>query len=147
MGSYLSFINNRAFAVSGSFPDENYAREIMQLFTVGLWQLRSDGTRVKDSNGEDIPTYDIQDIVTLARVWTGFQQQSARQNLETRSGDGATNYVDPMKINPNYRDRFPKTNLWDGNRTVICIHSLRYVRYSFAMALYGIGELVQGGRG
>ena len=40
MADYLSFRRNRAFAVAGSFPDENYAREIMQLFSIGLWKLK-----------------------------------------------------------------------------------------------------------
>ena len=45
------------YAGGANFPDENFAREIMQLFTVGLWKLNSDGTQQRDQNGEPIPTY------------------------------------------------------------------------------------------
>ena len=45
MADYLTFRNNRAFAAAGTVPDENFAREVMQLFTVGLWELSMDGRR------------------------------------------------------------------------------------------------------
>ncbi|CAE7642792.1 bPT2, partial [Symbiodinium pilosum] len=57
MGDYLTYKRNRAFDSDGAYPDENYAREIMQLFTIGLWQLNPDGTRMLDSDGNQIPTY------------------------------------------------------------------------------------------
>jgi len=65
------FFQNKAYAFSGKFPDENYAREIMQLFTIGLWKLNNDGTRMTDPNDptQYIPTYDIEDIVQFSRVW------------------------------------------------------------------------------
>ncbi len=73
MGWYLSHAGNQKADPSiPRFPDENYAREIMQLFTIGLWELNSDGSRKLDSNGEPIPTYDNGDITELARVFTGL---------------------------------------------------------------------------
>ncbi|MCU0796217.1 MAG: DUF1800 family protein [Akkermansiaceae bacterium] len=73
MGWYLSHVGNqRADPSIPRFPDENYAREIMQLFTIGLWDLHPDGTRKRDAAGEPIPTYDNGDITEMARVFTGL---------------------------------------------------------------------------
>jgi len=74
MGAYLSHINNRkADTTRNIHPDENYAREIMQLFSIGLYELKTNGSRVKDSKGRDIPTYNNNDIKQLAKVFTGLQ--------------------------------------------------------------------------
>ncbi len=75
MGIYLSHLRNRAQYVSGGvtiFPDENYAREIMQLFSIGLVLRHPDGSLVLDAGGLPIPTYDNDDIAELARVMTGL---------------------------------------------------------------------------
>lgn len=73
MGFYLSHFNNyRSFPTQNIQPDENYAREIMQLFTIGLYELNNDGTRQTDANGSFIPTYDNNDIKELAKVFTGL---------------------------------------------------------------------------
>lgn len=73
MGLYLSFLRNeREDPATGRLPDENYAREVMQLFTIGLWMLNPDGTRQKDENGQDIPTYNQRDIMGMAKVFTGL---------------------------------------------------------------------------
>ena len=73
MGRYLSHIGNqKARPEINQFPDENFARELMQLFTIGLWQLNMDGTRKLDGAGNFIPTYDNGDITELARVFTGL---------------------------------------------------------------------------
>lgn len=72
MGDYLTFKRNRAFDESNNYPDENFAREIMQLFTIGLWKLNPDGTRMKDAAGQDIPTYSNEHIMNFARVFTGI---------------------------------------------------------------------------
>lgn len=90
MGVYLTHINNRrGDPVNNIHPDENYAREIMQLFTIGLYQLHPDGSRKVGDNGKGIPTYDNGDITQLARVFTGIK--SARYQYEWPSaelGDG-----------------------------------------------------------
>lgn len=73
MGLYLSHYNNpREIPEENLHPDENYAREIMQLFSIGLYELNQDGTRKKDSEGRDIPTYNNNDIKELAKVFTGL---------------------------------------------------------------------------
>jgi len=73
MGLYLSMIRNRRpDPETGQQPDENYAREIMQLFTIGLNELHPDGTLRLDARGLPIPTYTEADIVGLAHVFTGW---------------------------------------------------------------------------
>ncbi|WP_193211797.1 DUF1800 family protein [Luteolibacter marinus] len=73
MGMYLSHAGNQKADPSiNRFPDENFAREIMQLFSIGLWELNPDGSRKLDGSGEPIPTYDNGDITELARVFTGL---------------------------------------------------------------------------
>ena len=71
MGIYLTFLNSRKAASSGSVPDENFAREIMQLFSIGLYQLNLDGTQ-KLANNKPIETYTLDDVTGLARVFTGW---------------------------------------------------------------------------
>ncbi|MEM9529704.1 MAG: DUF1800 domain-containing protein [Pseudomonadota bacterium] len=72
MGSYLTYLQNtRGDAATGRVPDENYAREIMQLFTVGLVELNSDGSP-RLTNGEPREIYDNSDVTGLARVFTGL---------------------------------------------------------------------------
>ena len=73
MGIYLSHVGNRkADPANNVFPDENFAREIMQLFSIGLWELNQDGTRRLDAQGQPIPTYNNTNITEFARVFTGF---------------------------------------------------------------------------
>ena len=73
MGYYLSHLNNpKEDLANNVHPDENYAREIMQLFTIGLYELNLDGSRKLDSDGNFIPTYDNDDIKELAQVFTGL---------------------------------------------------------------------------
>ena len=64
-------------------PDENYAREIMQLFTIGLWQLNLDGSKKLDSEGKPIPTYTNDDIRQLARVFTGWVKPNHTESAYT----------------------------------------------------------------
>jgi len=73
MGWYLSHAGNQKADPSiPRYPDENYAREIMQLFTIGVWELNPDGSRKLDGAGEPIPTYDNDDVSELARTFTGL---------------------------------------------------------------------------
>ena len=77
MGSFLTFLNNRkANAATGSEPDENYARELMQLFTLGLYQLNIDGSPIM-SGGTPAVTYTQADVSGLARVFTGLSLASS----------------------------------------------------------------------
>ena len=73
MGIYLSHLRNRKTDVNANrFPDENYAREIMQLFTKGLYELTRDGRLRRDDEGNLIPTYDNEVIKEFAKVFTGL---------------------------------------------------------------------------
>lgn len=73
MGMYLSHINNpKSDAANNIHPDENYAREIMQLFSIGLFELNQDGTRKLDQQGNPIPTYSNDDIKEYAKIFTGL---------------------------------------------------------------------------
>jgi uncharacterized protein (DUF1800 family) len=73
MGLYLSHMQNRKEDLAiGRVPDENYAREIMQLFTIGLIELNEDGTPKLDSQSREIETYDNDDVTGLAKVFTGW---------------------------------------------------------------------------
>jgi uncharacterized protein (DUF1800 family) len=73
MGRYLTYIHNlKENPTTGQTPDENYAREVMQLMTIGLWQLNQDGTQKLDAGGKPIPTYTHDDISGLAKVFTGL---------------------------------------------------------------------------
>ena len=73
MGFYLSHLNNaRADPTSNTFPDENFAREVMQLFSIGLYELNEDGSRRLDADGAPIPTYDNNDIREFSKVFTGL---------------------------------------------------------------------------
>jgi uncharacterized protein (DUF1800 family) len=77
MGHYLSHVGNQKADPSiPRYPDENFARELMQLFTIGLWELHPDGSRKLDALGEPVPTYDNGDITELARVFTGLYYAS-----------------------------------------------------------------------
>jgi len=93
MGDYLSMgLSTRLN------PNENYAREIMQLFTVGLFMLNQDGTLQKDNNGDPIPTYSQDTVNNLTRVFTGWSTCSVAAscpNMTTNVPD----YIDPMLLN------------------------------------------------
>ncbi len=71
MGQFLSMLQNDK-GNANTDPDENYAREIMQLFTIGLYQLNDDGSQKLDQFGNPIPTYSNNDVMGLAKVFTGF---------------------------------------------------------------------------
>ena len=75
MGAYLNMKGSVA-ATGNTSPDENYAREVMQLFTIGLYQLNADGSR-KLQNGKPIETYQQTDVTNLAAIMTGWNFASA----------------------------------------------------------------------
>lgn len=73
MGCYLSHLKNRKEDVaSGRQPDENFAREVMQLFSIGLRRLNMDGTPMRDATGATLDTYTSDDVKGLAKVFTGL---------------------------------------------------------------------------
>lgn len=78
MGNYLTYLRSRkGDPTTGSQPDENYARELLQLFTVGLVELHPDGRPVVDNTGRELPVYDNGAIHELAKVFTGLGYQGA----------------------------------------------------------------------
>jgi uncharacterized protein (DUF1800 family) len=104
MGSYLNMLGNRKEDTrTGRVPDENYAREVMQLFSIGLVQLSSDGTP-RLSNGQAIDSYSPQDISQLARVFTGWE----RDRVDAADYASVTR---PMKHNA--------TNFQSGDKSVL----------------------------
>lgn len=80
MGSYLNMRGNQKADGKGREPDENYAREIMQLFTIGVAQLNANGT-VKTANGQPLETYTNEDIRGLAKVFTGWDYDKASNTV------------------------------------------------------------------
>ena len=73
MGIYLSHMRNmKEDPATNRLPDENFARELMQLFTIGLHELNNDGTPKLDATGKPIETYGNQDVMNLAKVFTGW---------------------------------------------------------------------------
>lgn len=128
MAEMLSFENSKSSSFvledSGarSFPDENYAREIMQLFTIGVYELNMDGTQKRDSSGSPISTYDNTDIQNFARAWTGFIMQLRRSNIEMRWRDGK-NRIDPMKIQGEFCIHWYKL-FYSAQYSQGCVHSL-----------------------
>lgn len=83
MSLYLTYRGNTKYnPQTGAMPDENYAREIMQLFSIGLLQLNQDGTPVQ-VNGANLETYGLDDITGLARVFTGWDFDLTTSNTST----------------------------------------------------------------
>jgi uncharacterized protein (DUF1800 family) len=73
MGRYLDMVNNDATPpASGLAPNENYARELLQLFSIGVNRLNPDGSTMLDAHGEPIPNYDQDEIEGFAHVFTGW---------------------------------------------------------------------------
>ncbi|OYU43667.1 MAG: hypothetical protein CFE44_17145 [Burkholderiales bacterium PBB4] len=82
MGAFLSTRDNKKEdPITGRLPDENYAREVMQLFSIGLYELNLDGTVKRNAQGQPIETYSAEDVSTLARVFTGYNQDYSRPTV------------------------------------------------------------------
>ena len=90
MGSYLNTRGNqKENTKTGRVPDENYSREVMQLFTIGLYKLNLDGTEKLDGNGEKIASYTQNDVTNLARVFTGYDfAYGSEPNVPLYNSDG-----------------------------------------------------------
>ncbi|MEO0899142.1 MAG: DUF1800 family protein [Bacteroidota bacterium] len=112
MGRYLSSIKNpKADYGLNTLPDENYAREVMQLFTIGLNELNNDGTLKLDAEGNTIPTYTNDDIQELAKVFTGLYYSKDKFGADNNNWNlGYNNWgrIPPMKVFSNYHDVSPK---------------------------------------
>ena len=113
MAHYLSFFKNeKEDPLTGRIPDENYAREVMQLFTIGLWQLNQDGTRKKDSNGQDIPAFNQADVMGLAKVFTGWSWSGSATTDDYWHGwagnAGGNNWNRPVMLYPQHHSTSEK---------------------------------------
>jgi len=106
MGKYLSYLGNSK-SQNGSHPDENYAREVMQLFSIGLYQLNLDGTKKTDSAGKPLPTYDQNDIQQMAKVFTGLSDDNGQFESEA-SFSSFHSRTSPMVAFDTYHDRSEK---------------------------------------
>ncbi len=101
MGEYLSMKGNRAPDPSENIrPDENYARELLQLFSIGLSQLNPDGTEKLDAEGVPLPTYNQSHVEAFAHVFTGWHFANAEDFRWPRNKD----YINPMVAWPEYHD-------------------------------------------
>ena len=87
MGVYLTWLGNqKEDPATGRNPDENFAREVMQLMTIGLYQLNTDGSVRTDSSGRPLPAYTADDIRGLAKVFTGYSYYSPTPSNGTFRG-------------------------------------------------------------
>lgn len=104
MGLYLSTMNNqKENPATGLHPDENYAREVMQLFTIGLDQLNPDGSVQLDAMGNPVPTYAYADISGLAKVFTGWGWYApVPTDLTFWDGVGEASETTAMSFYPEY---------------------------------------------
>ena len=109
MAHYLSHMKNqKEDPVTGRIPDENYAREVMQLFTIGLWQLNEDGSRKKDGNGRDIPSFQQADVMGLAKVFTGWSWNGSSKSYELWQGWRGANWKDQLQNYPDFHSTSEK---------------------------------------
>jgi uncharacterized protein (DUF1800 family) len=122
MGVYLTHLNNpKTHLPSNRFPDENYAREVMQLFTIGLNKLNNDGTEMLDAQGKVMPTYGIPEIGEFAKIFTGMTWSD---NMFWYGAHNDTSFIHPMRIDPAYHEPGEKkllNNLIVPNRSPVTI--------------------------
>ena len=115
MGDFLDMVHNdKPNPRRGTQPNENYAREVMQLFTIGLYKLNPDGSQQLDVNGQPIPTYDQDVVEGYAHIFTGWywaQTGTPTWNYVT------SNYRSPMMPFPEHHDTAAKI-LLNGTTTV-----------------------------
>lgn len=115
MAYYLTYLGNRkGDPDTGRMPDENYARELMQLFTIGLTELNMDGTPVEDGNGRPVETYDNSDITGLAKVFTGLSYNCYFFDLawdEDCEWDQESDVDEPMQVYDSFHSEESKSFL------------------------------------
>jgi uncharacterized protein (DUF1800 family) len=115
MGAFLNTAGNqKEDPTTGRVPDENYAREVMQLFTIGLYELNPDGTVRRDASGRPLETYGAADVTELARVFTGYQIDDSGPRITPLVGGG-------------WRPAYPYSRR--AMRFVPELHSLQPVRF------------------
>ena len=115
MATFLTYANNRKQYVDPDtnqtiYPDENYGREIMQLFSIGLFDLNMDGTP-KRRNGKRISSYGQQDVMEVSRVFTGLTYPHHTQPNNHSPSLWQSDSLHPMVCYNDYHDDQPKTFL------------------------------------
>jgi len=105
MSSYLTYGGNKKAYTRGTttiYPDENYARELMQLFTIGLSKLNLDGSEILDEEGNTVPTYTQDDVNEIARIFTGWdlKHNSKYGRASSKEGD----FTQPLEFTGRYHD-------------------------------------------
>ena len=112
MGVYLSSAQNRkANLAAGTAPDENYAREVMQLFSCGVYTQNQRGEYVLDGNGDRLENYDNGDITELAQVFTGLgltDVDGVLYNFDNPSVGSSARYLHPMTMLQSEHDESSK---------------------------------------
>jgi uncharacterized protein (DUF1800 family) len=111
MGAYLNMLNSAKPGVVNGVPqiaNENYARELMQLFTIGLYMLNPDGTLQLDSSGNPVPTYTEAQVQAFARAYTGWTYATATGGVPTSFPNNTSNYDAPMAAVESQHDLIAK---------------------------------------
>ena len=103
MGDYLDMIRS-----TRTNPNENYPREVLQLFNIGLFMLNQDGTLQRDGQGNPIPTYDQTTVNNFTKVFTGWGECNVTASCPNRVV-GSPNFKDPMLLVPTNHDLTAKT--------------------------------------
>jgi len=113
MGYYLNMLQSaKDDPAKGTHPNENYAREVLQLFSIGLGQLELDGTPKLDAQGRPIPTYDEAVVKGFARAFTGWTFANAT-SFHSADENARAAWTTPMKPDPAYHSSGTK-QLLDG---------------------------------
>src|SRR6266851_3416951 len=112
MGGYLNMLNS-AKPATGQIANENYARELMQLFTTGLYMLNQDGTLQLDANGNAMPVYSEAQVQAFARAFTGWTYANASGTGAPAKFPNTANYTMPMAALESQHDMTAKI-LLDG---------------------------------
>lgn len=110
MGRYLDMLRNeRPDKASGRIPNENYAREILQLFSIGLYRMHPDGSLMLDSVGSPIPTYGQEEIIGFAHAFTGWNYNQADAGaFKPTNWSPSSDWLNPMREVPGRHDIGPK---------------------------------------
>jgi uncharacterized protein (DUF1800 family) len=110
MGQFLATLrNSKPNPAIGLHADQNFAREVMQLFTVGLFKLNTDGTVLIGNDGNPVPTYSQADVEALSNTLTGWSFKSVDSNTAENSWLYARDEKNPMQAYPLHHDTEAKT--------------------------------------
>jgi uncharacterized protein (DUF1800 family) len=117
MGVYLNMLrNDKGDPAHGRNPNENYAREVMQLFSIGLYKLNPDGTLLIDATGLPVPTYTQDMVMGLAQVFTGWTFAGGDHSRSSNFYSVTPNWRVPMESWPDHHS--PGTKLLLGGVTL-----------------------------